>query len=289
MAFLSKLQEFLVSKSSKTARLLIRTISCTFGPLTYGNPTFELKAIYGATLPRTDYSHMTEKRLPVSILKDRSIICLTSPKAGARSARDRWVYFAAIRVVFVLFAAPLFVTTAVCSNANSPVEKSVRTTESFDEDWRFLKSDANGAEKPNFDDSIWRKLDVPHDWSIEGPFDEKNPTEGAGAFLPAGVGWYRKHFTLRDSIVGKHIFVDFDGVMANSEVWINGELLGKRPYGYVSFRYELTDRIRFGDSPDSRGTGYVRGGIWRRASCGQFGGFPCAAWKQPAEDCFPSV
>src|SRR6266702_2940385 len=71
-----------------------------------------------------------------------------------------------------------------------------RQVSSFDSDWRFFKGDAQNAEKPDFDDSSWRKLDVPHDWSIEGPFDSKNKTGGAGGFLPAGIGWYRKHFTL---------------------------------------------------------------------------------------------
>ncbi len=91
-------------------------------------------------------------------------------------------------------------------------------------------------------------LNVPHDWSIEGPFDEKNPTGGAGGFLPAGVGWYRKHFTLPADYAGRRVFIEFDGVMANSDVWINGQHLGKRPYGYVSFRYELTGKLNFGEN-----------------------------------------
>jgi len=117
---------------------------------------------------------------------------------------------------------------------------------SFDSGWRFLKSEAPGAEAPAFDDSAWRTVNVPHDWSIEGPFDERNPASGAGAFLPAGIGWYRKHFTIPAPDAGTCIFVDFDGVMANSDVWINGTHLGHRPYGYISFRYELTDHVRFG-------------------------------------------
>lgn len=123
----------------------------------------------------------------------------------------------------------------------------VRVTAPFDTDWRFFKGDANGAERAGFDDEAWRKLDVPHDWSIEGPFDEKNPTGGAGGFLPSGVGWYRKHFTLPSSDAGRRVFVEFDGVMANSDVWVNGFHLGHRPYGYVSFSYELTDHINFGE------------------------------------------
>jgi beta-galactosidase len=121
-----------------------------------------------------------------------------------------------------------------------------RKTTPFDADWRFLKADAPGAEAPGFDDASWRSLSVPHDWSIEGPFDSKNLTGGAGGFLPSGAGWYRKHFTLADADDGRRVFLEFDGVMANSDVWIDGYHLGKRPYGYVSFRYELTGHLRFG-------------------------------------------
>ena len=117
---------------------------------------------------------------------------------------------------------------------------------SFDPGWRFLKADAPGAEDPAFSDDAWRTVNVPHDWAIEGPFDQKNPAGGAGAFLPGGVGWYRKHFALPGGDANKRVFIDFDGVMANSEVWINGFRLGKRPYGYVSFRYELTGHLKFG-------------------------------------------
>ncbi len=127
------------------------------------------------------------------------------------------------------------------------VAGSERTVKSFDDGWRFLKADAANAEQTAFDDAAWRQLDVPHDWSIEGPFDQNNRTGGAGAFLPAGVGWYRKHFKLAADDSGKRVFVDFDGVMANSDVWVNGVHLGKRPYGYVSFEYELTKDVHFGD------------------------------------------
>ncbi len=120
----------------------------------------------------------------------------------------------------------------------------------FDAGWRFLKGDATGAEQPQFDDAAWRAVNVPHDWAIEGPFDQKNPAGGAGAFLPGGVGWYRKSFTLADADAGRRFFIDFDGVMANSDVWVNGFHLGQRPYGYVSFRYELTGRLNFGGKPN---------------------------------------
>lgn len=88
---------------------------------------------------------------------------------------------------------------------------------------------------------------MPHDWSIEGPFAQTNKTGGAGGFLPSGVGWYRKHFTLPAGEPNRRVFVEFDGVMANSDVWVNGFHLGHRPYGYVSFSYELTGHVNFGD------------------------------------------
>ncbi len=122
----------------------------------------------------------------------------------------------------------------------------VRIVPSFDPGWRFYKGDVQGAEKAVFDDSEWRTVDVPHDWSIEGPFAAKNPTGGAGGYLPAGVGWYRKHFSLTQEYGGRRVFIEFDGVMANSDVWINGVHLGKRPYGYVSFEYELTEHLVIG-------------------------------------------
>jgi beta-galactosidase len=121
-----------------------------------------------------------------------------------------------------------------------------RTTLSFDSDWRFLNADSPGAEQPQFDDSTWTKLDVPHDWSIAGPFSETNLTGGAGGFLPSGIGWYRKHFYLSQDDKDRCVFIDFDGVMANSDVWINGFHLGHRPFGYVSFNYELTGHLNFG-------------------------------------------
>jgi len=121
-----------------------------------------------------------------------------------------------------------------------------RTTTSFDAGWQFFKADALDAEKIDFNDSTWRRLDVPHDWSIEGPFAQTNKTGGAGGFLPSGVGWYRKGFTLPESASNQCVFIEFDGVMENSTVWINGQKLGHRPNGYVSFRYELTPHLKFG-------------------------------------------
>lgn len=147
----------------------------------------------------------------------------------------------------------ILLSAAVSSCAVMPENFSNRTRliQSFDHDWRFLKADAPGAEKPNFDDTAWRTLNVPHDWSIKGPYDQNNPTRRGGGYLPAGISWYRKQFTLPTDYAQRRIFIDFDGVMANSDVWINGHHLGKRPYGYVSFRYDLTGHLNFGqDKPN---------------------------------------
>ena len=114
-----------------------------------------------------------------------------------------------------------------------------RQVVSLDEGWRFFQGETVGAEQPLFDDSQWPIVRVPHDWSIAGPFAETNRAGGAGAFLPSGVAWYRKPFTLSTDDTARRVCVEFDGVMQNSDVWINGMHLGHRPYGYVSFRYEL--------------------------------------------------
>lgn len=121
-----------------------------------------------------------------------------------------------------------------------------RKTQSFGADWRFIKGDAPGAERPAYDDKPWRRLDVPHDWSIEGPFDAKNPTLGSGGFLPSGVGWYRKHFAIPVRDKGSKVVIQFDGVMGISDVWINGIHLEQRPSGYIGFEYDLTPQIKFG-------------------------------------------
>src|SRR5262249_22824076 len=124
--------------------------------------------------------------------------------------------------------------------------QTFREIQTMDADWKFFLGDPTNAETSAFNDSSWRKLDVPHDWSIEGEFSETNRTGGAGGFLPAGVGWYRKRFTLPETEASRRVFIEFDGVMANSDVWINGVHLGKRPYGYVSFRYDLTGHLTYG-------------------------------------------
>jgi beta-galactosidase len=144
--------------------------------------------------------------------------------------------------LFLCFAAAQPLPSTASARASEPNRQVLP----LDSGWKFTLGDTPGAETEPFNDASWRTLDVPHDWSIEGAFSETNNTGGPGGFLPAGIGWYRKHFSLPPPSGPRRVFVEFDGVMANSDVWVNGFHLGKRPYGYVSFNYELTGHLNFG-------------------------------------------
>lgn len=119
---------------------------------------------------------------------------------------------------------------------------------SMDLDWRFTRGDIENAEDPDFDDSDGRQLDVPHDWSIEGSFKEDYPTGGSGGYLPTGIGWYRKTFTVPKDMLDRKAWLQFDGIYMNSDVWINGHHLGHRPYGYVSFKYDIEKYLQEGEN-----------------------------------------
>lgn len=127
------------------------------------------------------------------------------------------------------------------------VTNASRTKALISEAWKFHLGDKEGSEKSGLDDSAWRTLDLPHDWSIELPYDPTLSGGSAVAYLPGGIGWYRKSFTLPESDIGKVIAIDFDGVYMDSQVWINGHLLGRLPNGYLGFRYDLTPHLKFGD------------------------------------------
>lgn len=112
----------------------------------------------------------------------------------------------------------------------------------FNDNWSFFKGECEDAYYRGFDDTQWRKLTLPHDWSVEYDFDI-NESSGTG-YLPGGTGWYRKHFDLPELDENTRVFVSFDGVYNNSRVWCNSNYLGKRPYGYSSFTYELTEFLK---------------------------------------------
>jgi len=143
-----------------------------------------------------------------------------------------------INLILVLIQMP--------STSARPGIPETRQRLMMDYNWKFIQSDIKEAEKPDFDDTRWRTLNLPHDWSIEGEFKEDAITKGAGGYLPTGIGWYRKRFNLLSVDKGQQFWIEFDGVYMNSDVWINGHHLGKHPYGYTSFYHDLTPFIKKG-------------------------------------------
>jgi len=159
--------------------------------------------------------------------------------------------------LFILMAQPLI------------VEAQQAGKELFNDDWMFHKGDMSLDEAMG-DDAGWKQVNVPHDWSIEGPF---SPEWASGTgFLPGGIGWYQKIFNINDYKESKGYAIYFDGIYKNSEVWINGHFLGKRPNGFIPFQYDLTpflktnnntiivkvDHSDYGDSRFYTGSGIYR-------------------------------
>lgn len=143
---------------------------------------------------------------------------------------------------------------------------------SIDPGWRFTLGDPTNAAQPTFNDRAWRLLDVPHDWSIEGAPRQDAPGGGRVGFFPTGVGWYRRSFRVPAEARRQQTWLQFDGVYMNSEVWVNGVRVGRRPYGYISFAYDITRHLKSGDNiiavrvdnsaqPNSRW--YTGSGIYR--------------------------
>ena len=123
---------------------------------------------------------------------------------------------------------------------------SQRISKDFNANWKFYLGDDSTLRYAIKDSSKLEKVQLPHDWSIEGAFDKDAKTKQAQGFLPAGKGWYRKAFTIPPNWKNKTVSIEFDGVFKNSEVFINGKSLGIRPNGYISFGYDLTQYLNFG-------------------------------------------
>ena len=147
----------------------------------------------------------------------------------------------------LLFWFCLLLGIVLTISACTTNKQSVRQINDFTESWKFFLGDDSLASNEKYDDSSWRTLNLPHDWSIEADFSANNPATPGGGALPGGIGWYRKVFVADRSFENKDLYIDFDGVYRNSRVWINGQLLGERPYGYSSFRYDLTPYIKKGE------------------------------------------
>lgn len=141
----------------------------------------------------------------------------------------------------------LFACLSVLLLLSCTAQKNCRTVEDFNFDWRFELSDSPDYSDPGYDDVMWRRLHLPHDWSIEGNFSKDNPSTPSGGALPGGIGWYRKVFN-HSVEPGRRVYLEFDGVFMNSSVYVNGCLMGTRPYGYSSFSYDITDALNQGSN-----------------------------------------
>jgi beta-galactosidase len=175
-----------------------------------------------------------------------------------------------MRRIFSLL--PIIIVLFINCQHGTQTTSDVRIRESIDFDWTFHLGDVPDAEQPGYDDSDWRTLDLPHDWTIEGDYAQDNPTGWEGAFLPTGIGWYRKKLDWDSAWTGRKVTIQFDGVYLNSDVWINGHHLGRRPNGYVSFYYDLTPwlqetgnviSVRVDHSQAPSGRWYTGSGIYR--------------------------
>ena len=124
-----------------------------------------------------------------------------------------------------------------------------RQRQNFDADWLFVLGDSTQMSQVDYNDGYWRRLNVPHDWAREGDFFVGNPSGAGGGALPGGIGWYRKHFEVKSEEVKREkFFLEFDGVYMNSTVYVNGQKVGFRPYGYSSFEYDITPYIKQGEN-----------------------------------------
>ena len=189
--------------------------------------------------------------------------------------REVPVRFISTLVLITALAAQAPTTSAPASQTAQPQVSSLRDRQLFDFDWRFRAGEVEGGQAIALDAAGWEKVDLPHDFMIEGrgqaivvpggragaaggnrgnplpekpegPFDPRSPGGNSNGYLNGGLGWYRKAFTLPESTRGRRVFVEFEGVYMNAEVWLNGQSLGTRPYGYSTFEYELTPHLKFG-------------------------------------------
>ncbi|WP_215225115.1 beta-galactosidase GalB [Echinicola shivajiensis] len=150
----------------------------------------------------------------------------------------------AIRTIYKPFLGVLLVMLMLACSTSTRKQRKILD---FNKGWYFKLGDHPNALNADFNVSSWRQVTLPHDWSIEGDFSESHSTTTAGGALPAGKGWYRKSFLLSKEAAEQSIWIEFDGVYRNSEVWINGHRLGQRPNGYSSFKYDLSRYLNFGD------------------------------------------
>lgn len=177
-----------------------------------------------------------------------------------------------MRTLLFIVPGALLVLLFSCNSADKG-QLEARKIEKFNSQWQFHPGEVSEGETPTLNDSGWEVLDLPHDWSIDEPYHIDNPGGPGTKFMIGGIGWYRKTFLVPDHWKGKRVEITFDGVYRNSTVWINGNRLGTRPNGYISFKYDLTPWLEVGkenvlavrvdnaDQPNSRW--YSGSGIYR--------------------------
>ena len=145
----------------------------------------------------------------------------------------------------MLFRIFAFVVVMALCLISAKADAFFGISQKINENWKFCLGDEYGARLPGYDDHLWRSLDLPHDWSIEATPDPKWPANAG--YLPGGIAWYRKCLEIPEEKRGEKVFIYFEGVYNNSEVYVNGRLVGKRPNGYVSFLYDITPYVRYGE------------------------------------------
>ena len=151
-----------------------------------------------------------------------------------RNKRYKYI-LVSIRIFFLIFIL----------SCEGQEKENLRIQESFNQDWKFSKGEIGKEKEYDFDDSTWRNLNLPHDWAIEGPFDQQHDARTGG--LPIyGTAWYRKYFSINEKQKDKSISIVFDGVMNNAEVFVNGQKAGERPFGYIGFEINIKPYIKFG-------------------------------------------
>ncbi|WP_369900838.1 Ig-like domain-containing protein [Bacillus manliponensis] len=140
---------------------------------------------------------------------------------------------------------PALAETTVRDNGEivSTTNNESQRTISFNDDWKFNLGDVAGAKEKDFDDSEWRKLTLPHDWSIELDFNKDSKATHEGGYLDGGIGWYRKSFVLPKEMEGKKVSINFGGVYMDSYVYVNGKQVGNNPSGYTPFSFDITDDV----------------------------------------------
>ena len=195
-------------------------------------------------------SPCSKKQAAPEVLESKKLRCQGGLLMYERKMKTRWKKEKRL-LACVLSLVMIFSSSAVgwaldradVSSITStiPVTEPAERQMLFDEGWRFHLGDEANAANSNFDDSAWRSLTLPHDWSIELDFTHDVSSEVG--HLDGGTGWYRKNFTLPAEMQGKTINIDFGGVYMDSYVYVNGELVGNHPYGYTPFSFDITDGL----------------------------------------------